>query len=294
MIKVGFNFPLLLSHFLLYIKMLLSCLLIKTQSPFYSSFCSSLLYIPINASPPLISLNAALDYFLMPFLTLPLAHLLSGCLHPAALGILHFNSNTGFLSPCITDMPQRPWQLPLCSSCHRPTFGCTAEMIFLAMNFEQPGSFNIQYSVFNTLFLKALWKKRFLKTFHSTIKITLDFLITTCSPFLQPNVWWISTTTQANNKHLDKNTLPKQRLCGDERRQHSDKHVLIHCRKLKENSHNPCFLSKGLKNKDKFVWFSLPSPLPLSPERLFDIQVCLFALGSLQQIFPNLSYWVEL
>lgn len=142
--------------------MLLSCILIKTPSLFYSSLCSSLLYVLTPVSPPFIPLDTALDYSLLSFLTLPLAAFLSGYLHLAALDILHFNSNTGFLSPCITDMPQRPWQLPLGSSCHRPTWGCAAETSGI-FGHEFWGALEF---VFNILFLKALsqhdWKSPFI------------------------------------------------------------------------------------------------------------------------------------
>lgn len=161
MIKVEFSFPLLSVSFPPLHKNA-AALLIKKPSPFYFSFCSFLLYILTSVSSPFIPLNTVLDYFLLPFLTLPLAAFLSGCLHLAALDILHFNSNTGFLSPCITDMPQRPWQLPLGSSCHRPHWDALLKLvIFLAMNFKELGSlYSISYS----------WKH-----FHSMIKIPLSF-----------------------------------------------------------------------------------------------------------------------
>lgn len=44
----------------------------------------------------------------------------------AALDILHFNFNMGFLSSYITDMLKRPSQLPLRTFCHRPILGCAA------------------------------------------------------------------------------------------------------------------------------------------------------------------------
>lgn len=72
----------------------------------------------------------------------------------------------------------------------------------------------------------------------------------------------------------------------DKRQHGSDKHVLSHCSKLKENSHNLCSLSKDLKNTDTFVWLSLLFCLKvyLTYISVSSLSVCSFRSF---EIFPN-------